>query len=84
MPMYETALDIARREEEARRQVLAARQAGDTSPLDPVLFPSQVFNPDGSRKRGKPDAAYPIGPPLLTKAEKRADFELRDARACFR
>jgi hypothetical protein len=79
-PLFEAAQEIVINEEAARRRVLAARSSGDISPLDSTLFPPSVFSIDGSRKRGKPTFAYPTGPPLLTEAEDRAAFELRDSR----
>ena len=79
-PLYGAAQEIVIKEEAERRRVLAARKPGDISALDSALFPPSVFNIDGGRKRGEPTFAYPTGPPLLTEAEDRAAFELRDSR----
>lgn len=73
-PTYEAARSVAREEEALRREALIARDPQDTSPLDPELFPPNIFNPDGSRK------TYQDGSLRETPAEARAAFEWRDSR----
>jgi hypothetical protein len=78
MPLAEAARRITRTDEDSRQQILAARaESGDTSVLDPVLFPEKVFNADGTRKTNNE------GRPLLTDDEWGAYFEVQDARHSF-
>jgi len=78
MPLAEASRQITRADEASRKQILAARaESGDTSPLDPVLFPDKVFNPDGTRKTNTE------GRTLLTDDEWGASFEEQDARHSF-
>ena len=79
-PLFQAAQSIVQEEEAVRRQALADRAAGDTTPLDPEIFPPNVFDADGKRKRGQPTELHPEGPYLTTKAEDRAAFEWRDGR----
>ncbi|HSX14563.1 MAG TPA: hypothetical protein VLE72_01465 [Candidatus Saccharimonadales bacterium] len=71
-PLYDAARQICAQEETARREYLAARDPNSTEPLDSTLFPPDVFEADGSRRRWDDDR------PRNTPAEERMFFEWGD------
>lgn len=76
-PLFEAADSVVRDEEAQRKEVLKARAEGSDAPLDPELFPPDVFDEDGNRR------TYTDGSPRLTPAEERRAFELDDSRKSF-
>lgn len=73
-PLFEAADRLVRDEEVLRREFLNARAEGYGGPLDPNLFPPDVFDGQGNR------LTYNDGKPRLTDAEARRAFEWEDSR----